>query len=154
MVPSTAVLDRIEIEALRCHQCSQCSGVCPSLGQGGINPREIMMRHAEGISEVDGSVLWLCTMCHSCVERCQLEASPAELIKELRGRSAENGNVPKAFAEEAKLFQKTGLSFPNSGLTKKMRKELGLGDIVVETRTLEELTHLVQNSRLGRLRLE
>lgn len=93
-------------------------------------------------------------MCHSCEERCQLEAAPAALIRVLRERSAGHGNCPKAFAEEAKLFIRTGLSFPNSGLTKKTRKELGLPELTVDQRTLDDLGVIVKRSRLGGLRLE
>lgn len=140
--------------ALMCHQCSQCSGVCPSRHNGGINPREIMMRHASGMDDPGDPVLWLCTMCHSCEERCQLEAAPAALIRKLRERSTDQGLCPKAFSEEAKLFMRTGLSFPNSGLTKKMRKELGLPDLIVDQRSLDDLSVVVKRSRLGGLRFE
>jgi heterodisulfide reductase subunit C len=144
----------IDAAALMCHQCSQCSGICPSRRNGGINPREIMMRHASGMDDPGDPVLWLCTMCHSCEERCQLEAAPASLIRELRERSTELGMCPKAFSEEAKLFMRTGLSFPNSGLTKKTRKELGLPELITDQKTLEDLGTIVKRSKLGGLRLE
>lgn len=140
--------------ALMCHQCSQCSGVCPSRRNDGINPREIMMRHASGMDDPIDPVIWLCTMCHSCEERCQLEAAPAALIRELRERSVDQGMCPKAFSDEARLFMKSGLSFPNSGLTKKTRKELGLPDLVIEQKTLDDIGIIVKRSRLGGLRLE
>ncbi|HSV42616.1 MAG TPA: hypothetical protein VLH13_04310, partial [Methanomassiliicoccales archaeon] len=77
-----------------------------------------------------------------------------ELIMALRGEAADEGNVPKAFKEEAKLFQRTGLSFPSTGLTKKLRKDMGLKDLVTEPQTVEELTVIIKATRLGRLDLE
>ena len=154
MEAGNKAIEGAEAAALMCHQCSQCSGVCPSRRHGGINPREIVLRHSEGMDDISDPELWLCTMCHSCEERCQLDAAPAILIRELRGRSADAGFSPKAYAEEAKLFIRSGLAFPNSGLTKKMRKELGLPELTMDQHTMEELSVLVQRSRLGGLRLE
>jgi len=113
-----------------------------------------MMRHASGMDDPADPTLWLCTMCHSCEERCQLEAAPAVLIRELRERSVEEGSCPKAFAEEAKLFMKSGLSFPNSGLTKKTRKELALPELTVDQKTLQELAIILHRSRMGGMRFE
>jgi len=64
------------------------------------------------------------------------------------------GHCPKAFMEEAKLFIRSGLAFPNSGLTKKVRKELGLPDMVMDPRTMEELVVLIEASSMGRVPLE
>jgi heterodisulfide reductase subunit C len=97
--------------------------------------------------------LWLCTMCNSCTERCQLGASPSDRIQEMRARATMAGHCPKAFQEEARLFIRSGMAFPNSGLTKKLRKELGLSDLIVDIKTLEELAILVHASSLGRVPL-
>jgi heterodisulfide reductase subunit C len=139
---------------LACHQCSQCSGVCPSFRQGGINPRDTVMRYVSGMGDPRDPTLWLCTMCQSCTERCQMEVGPADLIQDLRSSAVQTGNCPKAFSDEARLFLRTGMSFPNSGLTKKIRKEMGLPDIQTDARTLEELTIISKRSRLGELKLD
>lgn len=139
---------------LTCDQCSQCSGVCPSFRQGGINPRDIVLRYASGMADPKDPILWLCAMCQSCTERCPLEVGPADLIRDLRSSAVEQGNVPRAFSDEARLFLRTGLSFPNSGLTKKIRKEMGLPDIQTDAGTLKELTIISKRSRLGELKLD
>jgi heterodisulfide reductase subunit C len=138
----------------RCHQCGQCAGVCPSQRQGGIRPADTMVRLRLSLVKADERELWLCTMCNSCTERCQLGVSPSERIQELRRLSTSQGHCPKAFLEEAKLFIRTGLSFPNSGLTKKVRKELRLPDLVVEQSTVDEIGHIVQATDLGRVPLD
>jgi hypothetical protein len=79
---------------------------------------------------------------------------PAETIALLRGESANLGNIPKHFSEEAKLFIRSGLSFPNTGMTKKLRKDLGLDELTVPTETMEQLAMLLRKTRLGGLRLE
>jgi len=146
---------RFEDDAfLMCHQCSECSGVCPSERQGGINPREVVLRYSAGIADPMDKDLWLCTMCHSCSERCQLDVRPAELIASLREEGALAGSCPRSFQEEAKLFLRTGLSFPNTGMTKKIRKEIGLVDIVQDARTVQDVSVIASRTRMGRLKLE
>jgi hypothetical protein len=83
-----------------------------------------------------------------------MNVDPSEIFVLLRGEAAALGNVPKHFAEEARLFMRSGLSFPNTGMTKKLRKDLGLDDLAVRSETMEELTLLVKRTHLGGLRLE
>jgi heterodisulfide reductase subunit C len=112
------------------------------------------MRYASGIADPKDPALWLCAMCQSCTERCQMEVGPADLIQDLRSSAVEQGNCPKGFCDEAKLFLRTGLSFPNSGLTKKIRKELGLSDVLTDARTMEDITIISKRSKLGELKLD
>jgi hypothetical protein len=79
---------------------------------------------------------------------------PAETIAWLRGEAAARGNIPKHFAEEAKLFIRSGLSFPNTGMTKKLRKDLGLEELNIPAETMEQLSLMVKRTRLGGLKLE
>ena len=89
--------------------------------------REVMERTVEeAVLLQDEKSIWLCVMCNSCSERCQLGVDPALVITLLRQAAAQVGNRPQHFVDEAKLFQASGLSFPNTGMTRKLRKELGL----------------------------
>ncbi|MGD0056274.1 MAG: 4Fe-4S dicluster domain-containing protein [Methanomassiliicoccales archaeon] len=144
-----------EVELWKCHQCGQCSGVCPSFQHGGIRVGEIIERASIGALELSkDSSVWLCMMCQGCTERCQLGVEPATVITLIRNLAAEAGNRPDRFAEEAKLFIDTGLSFPKTGLTKKLRKEMGLDDFEVDRSSLEDLKVIVEKTRLGRVKLE
>lgn len=79
---------------------------------------------------------------------------PSDTLAFLRGEAAARGNIPKHFADEAKLFINSGLSFPNSGMTKKLRKELDLDALTVSPETSEQLALLIRRTRLGGLKLE
>ncbi len=83
-----------------------------------------------------------------------MDVDPSAIIMTLREEAAARGNVPKHFSEEAKLFIRSGLSFPNTGMTKKLRKDLGLEDLTVSAETMEQLAMLVKRTRLGGLRIE
>ncbi len=77
--------------------------------------------------------------------------NPAEVITVLRNACSEIGNRPRYFVEEARRYLDTGLSFPKSGLTKKMRADLGLDDIVVDGKALEEIKEIAKRTRLGKV---
>jgi heterodisulfide reductase subunit C len=143
------------MELWRCHQCGQCTGVCPSGRHVGIIPREVMERTAEGaiILQDEGSI-WLCVMCNSCSERCQLGVDPSFVITLLRQAAAQVCNRPKHFADEAKLFQTSGLSFPNTGMTRKVRKEMGLPELCVSQETIIEVKSIVKRTSMGGVNVE
>ena len=99
-------LDRILAERpiWKCQQCGLCSGICPSQKAGGIRPIEILTRASLGSLDLgEERSLWLCAVCNSCTERCQMGVDPSETIVLLRGEAAARGNIPKHFSEEAKL---------------------------------------------------
>ncbi|MGD1060392.1 MAG: hypothetical protein ABR879_02930, partial [Methanomassiliicoccales archaeon] len=98
--------------------------------------------------------IWLCTMCHSCTERCELGVDPATVIASLRESASHSGNLPSHIMDEARQFKSTALSFPNTGMTRKARKELGLQELVVSERALEDTKRIVSRTKLGRLKLE
>lgn len=153
----TTDLDRILAErpVWKCQQCGLCSGICPSEKAGGIRPIDILTRANLGtLDPREERSLWLCAVCNSCSERCQMGVEPAEVMERLRGEAALNGNIPKHFCEEAKLFTRSGLSFPNTGMTKKLRKDLGLDDLTVPAETMDQLATLLKRTRLGGLKLE
>lgn len=140
------------MELWRCHQCGQCTPVCPSARHEGIRTREVMERASVGAMDLSKEVsIWQCLMCNSCSERCQLGVDPAHVITLLRNAAALQGNRPEHFAEELRLFKSSAMSFPRTGLTKKMRKEFSLPDLEVSSETMDELSKLLERTKLGRL---
>lgn len=125
--------------------------MCPSQRHGGIRPAELMARAAVGACrpEADG-MLWLCARCMSCSERCPSEADPGEVIALLRERAAQRGHVPAYLLDEADRFARTGLCFPRTGMTRKMRRDLGLPDGEVSERALSDCGEIVRRTGLGR----
>jgi heterodisulfide reductase subunit C len=153
----TAELDHLIAERpiWKCQQCGLCSGICPSEKAGGIRPIEILTRASLGTLDLDEErTLWLCAVCNSCSERCQMGVGPAEMITLLRGEAAARGNMPKHFSEEAKLFIHSGSSFPNTGMTKKLRKDLGLEELTIQPETAEQLAKIIKRTKMGGLGLE
>jgi heterodisulfide reductase subunit C len=117
--------------------------------------REVMERTAkEALLLRNDKSIWLCVMCNSCSERCQLGVDPAFIITLLRQAAAQVGNRPQHFVDEAKLFQASGLSFPNTGMTRKLRKELGLPELCISQNTIGDVRSIIHRTSMGRVNIE
>ena len=71
-----------------CYQCGACVGDCPSSTYGTeFNPREIMLKVLYGLEDEligDQSIIWQCTNCYNCHERCPQEVKPVEVIVSMK----------------------------------------------------------------------
>lgn len=145
------LLERTAPRHLQCQQCGGCAAVCPSQRHGGIRPAELMASALLGSCDsLEDDTLWLCARCMSCTERCPSDADPGTVIARLRERSAAKGKVPAFLQEEAQRFFTTGLCFPRTGMTRKMRRELCLEDGEVSAQALEESREICRRTGLGR----
>jgi heterodisulfide reductase subunit C len=103
--------DRVNTEA--CDQCGKCPSSCPVTAHiEGFNPRQIMAKVALG-REVDlmkSDVIWTCTSCLKCKERCPEELSPYDVILALR-RIAIDLELPhpEGFDDSVKTVVETGV---------------------------------------------
>lgn len=130
-----------------CEQCGVCSGICPLSKLTDFRVRKIVLKAGLGNNDaIESSDLWLCTMCYACLERCRAGLQIPDIISVLRTLAAEDGRVPDSTSKVAKLFLKTGHAFPISGLTKKMRKELGLDELKVDDGAMEEVNRLAKKT--------
>jgi heterodisulfide reductase subunit C len=166
MIPTTVKTTTMDHEPLqvdpemrsdlwKCHQCGQCSSICPSYHQDGIRTRWIMeLVLMDGLDAAEEKTIWLCTMCNSCTERCQLGVDPAGIIADLRNMASRRGNIPEHFRKEAQLFKGTGLAFPVTGLTRKLRKELDLPPLEVSETAMKDLGILLDRTTLGGLDID
>ena len=148
-------LEQVMPSALRCQQCGECASVCPSQRHDGIRPAELMARASLGAEDpAEDRKLWQCARCMACSERCPSDADPGEMIALLRELAVQKGNRPQYFIEEAKRFLQTGICFPRTGMTRKMRKELGLPDGETAAHALKDVAEICERTGLGRLKLE
>jgi len=138
-------LEEAVVEAGRCLQCGLCSESCPSARSGGIAPDEVMAKVAEG--DLDDERIWRCAMCHRCASVCPEDLDPSRVITALRNRSAAKGEHPKRFEDSAQRFLATGRAFPCTGMTRNMRKELGLPPLEVDRKAVAELKELIKGTR-------
>jgi len=96
----------------RCYQCGTCTGACPSAKiTGTFNPRKLIAFMLLGSIErvVSDDVIWLCTACHACIERCPELVYPSEVLFQLKNVATSNGKFPAGLKEEALQIYTTEL---------------------------------------------
>jgi heterodisulfide reductase subunit C2 len=132
-----------------CYQCGACVGDCPAAtySDGAFNPREIMLEVLYGLDEEllsADSILWSCTSCYNCHERCPQQVKPVEVIISLKNLMADAGLTPNVVAKVIDVFEKTGRTVPLSNAVEKQRANYGLPPL--QPIPVDELAALIKPS--------
>jgi heterodisulfide reductase subunit C len=113
-----------------CYQCGACVGDCPATTYSDtFNPREVMLKVLYGLGQellVEDSVLWQCTNCYNCHERCPQDVKPVEVIISLKNMLADLGIYPGPVDKVIKTFEETGRTTPISAAVNRQRERFGL----------------------------
>jgi heterodisulfide reductase subunit C len=129
-----------------CYQCGACVGDCPAATYSDtFNPREIMLKVLYGLGEelmVEDSVLWECTNCYNCAERCPQDVKPAEVIISLKNMLADLNIYPSAASKIIETFEKTGRTTPLSPAVDRQRDRFGLPPI--QPVPMDEISKLLE----------
>ncbi|MHB1006967.1 MAG: 4Fe-4S dicluster domain-containing protein [Chloroflexota bacterium] len=128
-----------------CFQCGTCVGGCPVAGaEPRYNPRRMLeaVARGEGEAVVRSDDLWLCTLCHTCLERCPQGVSVSHIFTRLKGVAAALGHVPDSLVAELKAINDTGRVIPLSAPIERRRAQLGLPPLVLDG-GLAELRQLI-----------
>jgi Fe-S oxidoreductase len=81
-----------------CIQCGKCTGGCPLSRKTILNIRGLIYELLLADNNFDPDsvdVLWDCTTCSTCSERCPKDVKPMDIIIGLRSVVVEGGRVPK-----------------------------------------------------------
>lgn len=113
-----------------CYQCGACVGDCPATTYSDeFNPREIMLKVLYGLGDEllrEDSILWQCTNCYNCHERCPQEVKPVEVIISLKNMLADRGIYPDPVKKIIETFEKTGRTVPMNPAVDRQREKFGL----------------------------
>ncbi len=116
-----------------CYQCSACVAVCPAARfNKEFNPRKILLKTLLGAEEDligKDSLIWFCTNCYSCYERCPQDVRPIEVIIALKNMAVKKGTAPPTLAKLSGNIAKSGLSVTYSSAVSRKRQELGLPEL-------------------------
>ena len=113
----------------RCFACGTCSSGCPVHKQRPeFDPRKIIRMVLLGMKEelFESGIIWLCSTCYTCRERCPQEVGCAEIITELRNLAAEEGNIPEGYKMQMEALRKFGRVYEIEEFDNKKRNKLGL----------------------------
>ena len=113
-----------------CYQCGACVGDCAAaMFTDNFNPREIMLMVLYGLGEellTEDSILWECTNCYNCHERCPQDVKPVEVIISLKNMLADAGIYPEPVAKIIKAFEEEGRTVKYNPAIDSQRKRFGL----------------------------
>ncbi len=113
-----------------CYQCGACAGDCPSARfHDEFNPREIMMRALTGGLDAllaPDSIIWKCSNCYNCYERCPQDVRPVEVILALKNLAQEDHTQPEVVEGTVETIRKTGRSAPVISTLARKRESMGL----------------------------
>jgi len=132
------ILNKIgEHKPYDCFQCIRCTSGCPSMKMLELKPHEIVSLVKLGFVEevIDSGIIWTCTQCLTCKERCPQEVAPVDLILALRNLAVEmETKVPEAYLRNVSMILETGFILKlQPTITRKLekldREKLGLPKI-------------------------
>ncbi len=140
-------------ELYRCLQCAVCTGSCPvSQVIEGYNPRETILQyllHGEQQKVLDDELVWCCTTCYACQERCPHEIDINGLLTRIMNQAARHGNLPKGLREGLKILARTGRQVKATSSSERIRRETGLAPLT--TPDSSEIRQLLREAGLGEI---
>lgn len=110
-----------------CFQCAKCSAGCPVSDKVNIQVHELMRMLLFGIQEVlETDMVWLCTTCYTCQERCPQGIDITDIIFGLKNMAFKKKITPPGyFAARKSLYESGKLYEP----TDWEREDLELDDV-------------------------
>ena len=134
-----------------CYQCGTCTGGCPIAKRNAeFNPRRIVQRFLmKREDKIPSSSIWLCLLCHTCIERCPQEVKPSHVIVTLRNKAAQDGDVKDYIREELNQVYETGWTIPSMPAIAKRRETLGLPPAPMAN--VDEVRSIIKKMGLERL---
>jgi heterodisulfide reductase subunit C len=127
-----------------CYQCGACVGDCPAAKYNPeFNPRLIMLQARLGLKDEltkKDSIIWKCTNCYACYERCPQDVKPVEVITALKNLAVQMDCGPKELAGLIKRLRETGRPVMLTEAVRKNREKLGLKEIPeIPVKEIQEL---------------
>lgn len=135
-----------------CYQCGACVAACPAARYAQqFNPKDILLQTLLGSEEElikPDSIIWLCTNCYSCYERCPQDVRPVEVLIALKNLASKQRVAPDNIDKFSETVVKTGRSVTITSSVNTRRAELGLEEI--KAVPVDELQKIVENEKAER----
>jgi len=133
-----------------CFQCGTCTASCPVRAiEASYNPRVLVKMIELGLRDrvLGSDILWLCSFCYQCQERCPQDVKFPELMTVLRNMAVEAGYVHPSFAKLASVVAEQGRIYEVDDFINMRRKQLGLPTVSTDRGDWGKLS---QHLRLGK----
>ena len=137
---------------LLCFQCGTCTADCPIARFSEFyRPRKLIRMIQLGLKDklLSNDVIWLCSTCFTCVDRCPQDVGIANIIRALRNLTIKEGEMPVVYKELASNILKTGYAYMIPELRLKKREKGGLPSL--PNANLENLAKLFDLTGLSKM---
>jgi len=129
-----------------CFQCAKCSAGCPVSDKVNIQIHEVMRMLLFGMKEVlDTDMIWLCSTCYTCQERCPQGIDITDILFGLKNIAFAQGKSPPGYVSARQGLFDTGRLYPPTDWE---REDLELDDVpefdVEDTRKVFGKTKLMK----------
>jgi heterodisulfide reductase subunit C len=92
-----------------CFQCAKCSAGCPVSDKVNIQIHEVMRMLLFGLKEVlQTDMIWLCTTCYTCQERCPQGIEITDILFGLKNMAFRKGITPAGYIGARKSLYDIG----------------------------------------------
>jgi heterodisulfide reductase subunit C len=128
-------LDFKEIKRLLnvCYQCGTCVSSCAA---GLVNPQKNIRRLVQKLVCIENEtelgdidLLWLCTTCYQCEDRCPEGVPLTSLLIQLKNMAARRGAAPAPVQKEIETLAVHSTTYPPVKSIVSRRKRLGLPEL-------------------------
>jgi heterodisulfide reductase subunit C len=125
-----------------CFSCRTCVSSCP-VTQVDIrfNPLKIIRLALYGLKEqlFDSAIIWLCSSCYSCQERCPKGVKITDFMIDLKNMAFELGYTPSGIKAQAELIMNNGKIYPLDDFDNKKRAKINLPELPTTCDAIKEL---------------
>lgn len=112
-----------------CHQCGNCTGVCPFSLKTRFKVRNIIKLCQLGLKSLVLKTPWLCATCYRCYEHCPEDINAAEVMIALRHMAIREGFIPDFIVRVSKNIVAYGQSVKPAREVEVLREQLELGPL-------------------------
>lgn len=114
---------------MRCFQCGSCTACCTVREVADkYNPRKIIRMILLGMRDkvLSSDFIWLCAICHNCVEHCPQDVRFSEVMDAIGNIAVREGYVHPSYATRAEMIGKQGVLYEITERENQRRQEQGL----------------------------
>ena len=140
-----------------CYQCGTCVSSCAA---GLVNPEKNIRKLVQNlINATDESelgkndLLWLCTSCYQCEDRCPEGVPLTTLLIRLKNMAVDKGLIPASVQKEIETLAAHSFIYPPAKSIISRRKRLRLPNLPrpaeAEMQTLIHLARVPVKSKVG-----
>jgi heterodisulfide reductase subunit C len=135
---------------LACIQCGTCVSSCPvTYINPEFNPRRIIRMASLGMRDelVSKGVIWLCSTCNTCIERCPQDAMKG-LISSIRNIAAQDGYLHPTFKKILEILEEHGRIYEIDEFLNLERSEIGLPEIQEDASDIKKIFKITEIDEL------